>query len=124
MRALSVSIADVHPDDDLDRVHEPERHRVPGHALHPQGLRDHLPPGAERPEEEAQLQGGGAGSHCVHAFVRQVQRQTERRIQDRARPISVRRTEVGTAAPLPERKQCRPTRFHELTPTERAGNGK
>lgn len=50
-----VSVPDVHPNHNLDCVHEPERHRIPGHALHPQGLHHHLPPGAERSEEEAQL---------------------------------------------------------------------
>lgn len=69
-----VSAADVHPDHHPDGVHEPERHRVPGHALHPQGLRHHLPPGAERPEEEAQLQSCGAGGYRVHAPVPEVQR--------------------------------------------------
>lgn len=87
-----LSVPDVHPNHDLDRVHEPERHRIPGHALHPQGLCHHLPPGAERPEEEAQLQSSGAGSHCVHTLVSEVQRQTERRVQHRARQISVTQT--------------------------------
>lgn len=77
-----VSVADVHPDNHPDGVHEPKRHRLPGHALHPQGVRHHLPPGAERPEEKAQLQSRGAGSHCDHTTVPEVQRQTERRVQD------------------------------------------
>lgn len=89
------SVADVHPDHHPDRVHEPERHRVPGHALHPQGLRHHLPPGAERPEEEAQLKSCGAGGHRVHAPVPEVQRQTERRVQDRAGQIAVRQSKLG-----------------------------
>lgn len=71
-------VLDVHPDHHSDRLHEPERHRVPGHALHPEGLRHHLPPGTERPEEEAQLQSRGAGGHRVHSPVPEDQRQTER----------------------------------------------
>lgn len=85
-----VSVADVHPDHHPDGVHEPERHRVPGHALHPEGLRHHLPPGAECPEEKAQLQSRGDGSHRVHAPVPEVQRQTQRRVQDRAGQITVK----------------------------------
>jgi len=68
-----VSVADVHPDHHSDSVHESERHRILGHALHSQGLRHHLPPGAERPEEKAQLQSCGAGGHRVHAPVPEVQ---------------------------------------------------
>lgn len=90
-----VSVPDVHPDHDPDSVHEPERHRVPGHALHTQGLCHHLPPGAERPEEKAQLQSSGAGSHRVHAPVPEVQRQTEWRVQDRAGQISVKHMKLG-----------------------------
>ncbi len=97
-----VPVADVHPDHHPDCFHEPERHRVSGHALHPQGLRHHLPPGAERPEEEAQLQSCGAGSHRVHATVPEVQRQTERRVQDRARQITVKLMKLGSC-------------FHHLT---------
>lgn len=67
-----VSAPDVHPDHHPDGVHEPERHRLAGHALHPQGLRHHLPPGAERPEEEAQLQGRGAGGHRLHPPVAEI----------------------------------------------------
>lgn len=84
------SVTDVHPDHHPDGVHEPERHCVPGHALHPQGVRHYLPSGAERPEEKAQLQSCGAGCHCVHAPVPEVQRQTERRVQDRAGQITVK----------------------------------
>lgn len=45
-----VPVTDVYPDDHADRVHEPERLCVPGHALHPQSLHHHLSPGAERAE--------------------------------------------------------------------------
>ncbi len=57
--------ADVHPDDDADRVHESECLCVSGDALHPEGLRHHLPPGAERAEAQAQLQGCGSSHHHV-----------------------------------------------------------
>lgn len=90
-----VFVADVHPDHHPDSVHEPERHRVPGHALHPQGLRHYLPPRAERPKEEAQLQNRGAGSNRVHAPVPEVHRQTERRVQDRAGQITVKQMKLG-----------------------------
>lgn len=86
---VCVCAADVHPDHHADRVHEPERHRVSGDALHPKGLRHHLPPGAERAEAETQLQSRGAGGHRVHAPVPEVQRQAERRVQDRAGPVAV-----------------------------------
>lgn len=75
-----VSVTDVHPDHHPDRVYEPECHRVPGHALHPQSLRHHLPPGAERPETQTQLQNCGAGRDRVHAAFPEIQRQTERRV--------------------------------------------
>lgn len=75
---------DVHPNHHSDSVHEPECFGVAGDALHPQGLRHHLPPRAERPEAQEELQGCGAGGHHVYASVPEIQRQAERRDQDRA----------------------------------------
>ena len=79
-------VADVHPDHHADGIHEPQRHRVPGHALHPQGLRHHLPPGAERAEAQTQPEGRGAGGHRVQ---HQGEGENQRR-QDGARPVAVR----------------------------------
>lgn len=53
---LSAS-TDVHPDNNSDCLHVSQRFRLSGDALHAQGLRHHLPPGAERPEEKEKLQG-------------------------------------------------------------------
>lgn len=64
--------ADVHPDDDADRVHESQCLRVSGDALHTQSLRHRLPPGAERAETQAQLQGRGPSRHHVLAALAEI----------------------------------------------------
>lgn len=56
---VSPVLSDVHPDHHADRVPQPVRVRLSGDALHAQSLRHPLPPGAERPQTQAQLQGEG-----------------------------------------------------------------
>lgn len=73
----------LHPDHHADHLHESERVRCSGNALHAQGLRHHLPPGAQRAEAEAELQGRGDGGHHVLASIAQTQRPTKRRGQNR-----------------------------------------
>jgi len=53
----SVSSPDVHPDGHADRLPQPQRLRLSGHALHAKSLHHHFPPWAERPQTQAQLQG-------------------------------------------------------------------
>lgn len=43
----------VHPDDNPDHLHEPQCLSSTGHALYAQGVHHHLPPWAQRTEEEA-----------------------------------------------------------------------
>ncbi len=87
--------ADVHPDDDADRVHESECLGVSGDALHTESLRHHLPPGAERAETQAQLQGCGSSHHHVLTPLAEIhQWQAERRDQDRTRQDAVAGTSL------------------------------
>lgn len=45
----------LHPDHHTDHLHESECVRGSGNALYAQGLRHHLPPGAQCTEAEAEL---------------------------------------------------------------------
>lgn len=74
----------VHPDYHADHLHEPECIRGPRDALHAQSLRHHLPPGAQRAEEETLLQSSRHSRHHVVATLPQSQRQTQRGGQDGA----------------------------------------
>lgn len=62
---IPLCLADVHPDHDAHHLGESECLSVPGHALHAQGVHHPLPPGAERPQAQAEPEGGGDGSHHV-----------------------------------------------------------
>lgn len=73
----------VHPNHHADHLYESERICGPRYALHAQGLRHHLPPGAQRAETEAQLQSRGDGGHHVLTPVAQAQRPTQWRGQNR-----------------------------------------
>lgn len=65
-------------------IHELKCFSGPGDALHAESVHHHLPPRAERPEAEAQLQGCGDGSDDVVPALTQAQRQAQRRGEDRA----------------------------------------
>ncbi|XP_061418807.1 metabotropic glutamate receptor 8 isoform X2 [Lethenteron reissneri] len=85
LRHRAVRREGVHPDDDAHRVHEPECFGGSGNALHAQGAHHPLPPGAERAETQALLQGRGDGRHHVQqADGREDQRPAQRRGQDGA----------------------------------------
>ena len=74
----------VHPDHHADHLHEPQCLGRAGHALHAQGVRHPVPPGAQRAEEEAQLQGGGHRGDHVLTPQHEAQRAAKRRGQDGA----------------------------------------
>lgn len=59
------SALDVHPDHNPDYLREPQRLRLPGNALHAQGLRGALPSWAERAQAQAEPEGCGHRSHHV-----------------------------------------------------------
>lgn len=76
------SLPDVHSDDHPDHLHEPQCLGRTWHALHAEGVHHYLPPGAERAEAEAQLQGRGHGCHNVIASIPEAQREAQRRGKD------------------------------------------
>lgn len=57
--------ADVHPDHNFDHLCQPQCICLSGNALHAQGLRGSLSPGAERTKAQAQPEGCGHRSHHV-----------------------------------------------------------
>jgi len=81
---VRLPFAAVHPDDHADHLREPERLRVPRAALHAEGLRGSLPPGAERGQAHAQPEGRGHRRHHVQQVQRQGRTATQRRGQDGA----------------------------------------
>lgn len=59
---LSLSLVDVYPNHHLDHLPQPVGLRLPGDALHAEGLHHPLPPRAERAQTETQLQGESLAS--------------------------------------------------------------
>ncbi|GCC44601.1 hypothetical protein chiPu_0028396 [Chiloscyllium punctatum] len=82
------SLADVHPDDDADGLHESERLRLPGDALPAQGLRHRLPPGAERPAAQTQLQGRGYHGQCRLAALPALAQRRGRQRREDVKPVA------------------------------------